>query len=310
MKEIPGLEFISVDQGTLSDEALFEWISSRVLTAPLSKVALRKSNKYGLRESHIECFINVVKPVHSSEFVLDSEGLRHGGYYLIIGGMSQSGKALSLYLAKTYQAKIIIVGRSFKGDSFDIFLSQIIQLGGDCLYHQADISDKNSVRKLIYLLKTQLGKLDGVFDSTLVLKDSHIKNMSETKFEKVLKNNVNGSIHLAEVMSEFPGAIIVFFSSSLSLYGCPRQCDYMVGFAFQEALAHYLSSRGYKARVINWGFRNELDASSSQRIAREYHGGQGALPIGAEESLIGVELALKSSSVQIIVSEPSNVSEG
>jgi len=95
---------------------------------------------------------------------------------LILGGAGGLGLELSLHLAKTVQARLILLGRRELSATQLNTLSQIEAQGGQVLYLRADATDLSSMQTTIEQAKSQFGQINGVIHSAIVLSSKTINN--------------------------------------------------------------------------------------------------------------------------------------
>jgi acyl transferase domain-containing protein/acyl-CoA synthetase (AMP-forming)/AMP-acid ligase II/ubiquinone/menaquinone biosynthesis C-methylase UbiE/acyl carrier protein len=179
---------------------------------------------------------------------------KHQGVYLILGGAGGIGLELSHSLAKTVQARLILLGRRELSAPQLNLLSQIEAQGGKVLYLQADATDLSSMRTAVEQAKSQFGQINGVIHSAIVLKDKTIDNMDEDTFRAALAPKVQGSVVLHKVLQHEQLDFMMFFSSAQSFTGNAGQSNYAAGCTFKDAFAHALKQYDYPVKIINWGY--------------------------------------------------------
>ncbi|MEW5817933.1 MAG: SDR family NAD(P)-dependent oxidoreductase, partial [Spirochaetota bacterium] len=88
---------------------------------------------------------------------------RHQGVYMILGGAGGIGLELSRYLARTVQARLVLLGRSEKLSTEQREkIARIEAHGGKVLYLQADATDLESMRAAVARAKEHFGSIHGV----------------------------------------------------------------------------------------------------------------------------------------------------
>lgn len=114
-----------------------------------------------------------------SPFVPDrnaSPRLKQGGVYLVTGGLGHIGMIFARHLAKTWNARLILVGRSAleaaeqataepedpPAPSRRDRLAELNALGGEAVYVQADVSVLDDVKRLRAVIHERFGRLDGI----------------------------------------------------------------------------------------------------------------------------------------------------
>ncbi len=89
--------------------------------------------------------------------------LRRGGRYLITGGAGAVGRAVARYLAATYGARLVLIGRTETGDEQRALVRDLAGLGGDARYLAADLADESAAADARVGILAHLGEVDGVF---------------------------------------------------------------------------------------------------------------------------------------------------
>ena len=101
--------------------------------------------------------------------------IRKGGVYLITGGLGNLGYTLSTYLQQTYNAKLIVIGRSQlpeapnggTGDNSEIYqkLSKLnnLKAKGEVIYITANVADKNQLAAAVAKADQEFGTINGIF---------------------------------------------------------------------------------------------------------------------------------------------------
>jgi len=225
---------------------------------------------------------------------------KHQGVYLILGGASGIGLELSHYLAKTVQARLILLGRRELSATQLNTLSQIEAQGGQVLYFRADATDFSSMQTAIEQAKSQFGQINGVIHSAIVLKDKTIENMDENTFRVSLAPKVQGSVVLHKVLQNEPLDFMMFFSSAQSFVGNAGQSNYAAGCTFKDAFAHALNQHHtYPVKIINWGYWGSVGVAANEEQRRRF-AAQGILSIEPEEGMEAVARILAHDVTQIM----------
>lgn len=187
-----------------------------------------------------------------------SAALKNQGVYLITGGMGGLGLILAEYLAEQYQAKLVLVGRSFLTESQKILIKKLEKLGSHVIYQQTDVGKYEDLKTLLVTIKKQFGSLNGVFHGAGVLRDALIMKKSITDINEVLTPKVDGTIFLDAITQNEPLDFFILFSSVVSVLGNVGQSDYAYANNFMDQFAEYRETlRKQKQRigktiVINW----------------------------------------------------------
>lgn len=245
--------------------------------------------------------------------------LRQQGVYLITGGMGGIGLTLAEHLARTVQAKLILLGRSTlpKKETWDEWLvnhnpddsiSQKIQkiknlqaLGAEVLPLSADVCNYDSMKQAIALAVEQFGTINGVIHAAGVAGGGMIQLKTPEVAESVFAPKVTGTLVLHEVLKSIDLDFIVLCSSLTSIVGGFGQADYCAANAFLDAFAR----NNCQTIAINWDAWQQVGMAVNTEVPPEMKQWQednlqhGLLPTEAIEVF---DLILNSGLSQVIVS--------
>jgi polyketide synthase PksM len=245
-------------------------------------------------------YVRVLEAVRLA--AIEQSSFKHQGVYLILGGAGGIGLAFCRYLAKTFQARVVLLGRRELDTTLQNKITQIESesQGGKVHYIQADAQDVASMQKAVDLSKSHFGAINGVIHSAIVLRDKTFYNMDEETFRTALAPKVQGSVILHKVLRNEPLDFMMFFSSMQSFSSNAGQSNYAAGCTFKDAFAHYLNqSQSYSIKIINWGYWGSVgivaDEAYNQRLAM-----QGIQSIQPQEGMEAIERILAYPVTQII----------
>jgi acyl transferase domain-containing protein/thioesterase domain-containing protein/aryl carrier-like protein len=204
--------------------------------------------------------------------------LRREGVYLLAGGAGGLGLAVAKYLARTYRAKIVLLGRSPFDSAKRAILDDLNRLGGDGLYFQADITDAAAVRNAVAVIKARYGALHGVFHSAGFANNQSILKKYWADFEAVLAPRVDGVRALDEATASEPLDFFASFSSTSVFLGDMGQCDYAIANRYLDGYAELREKAGGagKSIAINWPLWRDggLHLDAGEEAALRYSGMQ------------------------------------
>ena len=195
---------------------------------------------------------NKKQPLHQTA------GLKHQGVYLITGGAGGLGFIFAEHLAKKYQANLILTGRSELSEEQQTKISALEALGAKVFYHPADVSDFDSVTKLITESRARFGQINGVIHSAGVLRDSYIRNKTRSEMEAVFASKLYGTLNLDQATKNEQLDFFVMFSSLAALAGNAGQSDYSYANHFMDSFAgtrqrlQQSGQRYGKSLSLNW----------------------------------------------------------
>ena len=228
--------------------------------------------------------------------------LKHGGVYLITGGLGGLGLLFARHLAEHYRARLVLSGRSALDAAGEQKLQQLHALGAEVVYLQADVADADRARDLVDGAKSRFGALNGVIHSAGVNDDALLVRKDRERFRRVLAPKVQGTLHLDRFTAEEPLDLFVLFSSGAGSFGNVGQTDYAYANAFMDAFAeHRERARARRQRFgrslsIGWPYwlAGGMQVSAADLQRTEERTGLSALPteigIGYWEALLRADL--------------------
>lgn len=195
---------------------------------------------------------------------------------LVTGGSRGIGRAVVLRLAQ---------------DGFDVsfcYVSQVeaahevekeaSQYGVRVTALQADVTDPESVTKLVATTQEQLGPIDVVVTSAGVARDGPLMTMSHDDWRRVLDVNLDGTYHVCratvfEMMKRKSGCVITMSSVS-GVHGFPTKVNYSASKAgiigLTRALAKEVGRFRIRANVVVPGYiETDLTAGLSDAVREE-----------------------------------------
>jgi amino acid adenylation domain-containing protein/non-ribosomal peptide synthase protein (TIGR01720 family) len=200
--------------------------------------------------------------------------LKHAGVYLITGGLGGIGLALAEFLAKHYQAKLILVGRTGlpereqwpeilsdkqTNNSLSSKIQRLLameQQGATVLTCAANISNEQDVNQVVMDAIKTFGAINGVIHSAGVPGGGMISLKTQEVMNKVLEPKIAGTTTLVEqfLNTDKHQALdfVVICSSLASVIPEVAQFDYSAANAFQDAIAYQYQHHKAQVIAINW----------------------------------------------------------
>jgi acyl transferase domain-containing protein/NAD(P)-dependent dehydrogenase (short-subunit alcohol dehydrogenase family)/acyl carrier protein/SAM-dependent methyltransferase/aryl carrier-like protein len=233
------------------------------------------------------------------------EVLRQRGVYVLVGGGGGIGLEVAGWLARSYQARLVVVGRREEKGELASKLREVEQAGGEVLYVQADVTQPGQARRVVERARERFGAVHGVFHLAMVLQDRSLERMDEQTLRAVLDSKVKTSVEMQAALEGEPLECVVFFSSGQSIWGNAGQANYAAGCTFQDAYGAYLREvKGLPAYVLNWGYWGSVgavaNAQHQQRLAQ-----QGILSIEVDEGMEGMAAVLAGGAPQVMLFKAS-----
>ena len=163
--------------------------------------------------------------------------LRQEGVYLLTGGLGGLGRLFADYLARQYQARLVLTGRSALTDEARAKIAEIEGKGGQVLYVSGDVARIEDAREIVRSARQRFGALNGVIHAAGILRDSFLLKKEFSDFVDVLRPKVHGVAALDEATSDEPLDFFALFSSTAGAFGNAGQSDYAYANGFLDAFA-------------------------------------------------------------------------
>ncbi len=259
-KELPGCTCRCIDLDLQHDR---RDKSAQLLVAEMSTLRTDASVAYRKAERYVEQLVPMPPFAAAAR-----PRIKHGGVYFITGGMGGIGMVLAEYLAREFNAKLVLTGRTqlpspeqwtsaLQNESLSQeekqklqSLLEIQKISGGLLAVSADVSDLDQMQQVISDAKQRFGKIDGVFHAAGVLDDGPLMLKTAESASRVLAPKVRGTLQLAQAFSSEPPDFIALFSSISAIYPPEGQVDYAAANAFLDTFA---AQQGAPYITINWG---------------------------------------------------------
>lgn len=244
-QEYPNISCRSIDVSERESPEALATLLLREITSetPITAVAFRAGARW---TQSFEPIALKTTPTESTSL------LRPGGVYLITGGFGGIGLTLADHLARTVQAKLVLVGRSAPDSSKLLQLEAMEQAGAEIMIAAADIAKADEMAAVIRAAQTRFGSIDGVIHSAGVAGGGIIQLKSRPVAAAVLSPKVAGTQILFELLRDQPVRFFVICSSLASVYGGFGQVDYCAANNFLDAFARAHSTPNCPVISIGW----------------------------------------------------------
>ncbi|MEH2067461.1 MAG: SDR family oxidoreductase [Nostoc sp.] len=239
-------------------------------------------------------WVQTVEPVRLNKSSKAKFRLKEGGVYLITGGLGGAGFTLAEHLAKTVQAKLILLGRSVPvsdewvewlathGEDNDISrkirkVQKLEQFGAEVLVVSADVANEEQMQTAIAKAQERFGQINGVIH-TAGLADyaGVIQRRTKEMTESILAPKLRGTLIIDKLLGHTNLDFFILFSSlSTTLYKTKfGQVGYSAGNEFLDAFSYYKASQNTTFTVsINWDDWQEVGMAVEalkQAVERNY----------------------------------------
>ncbi|KAA1246242.1 SDR family NAD(P)-dependent oxidoreductase, partial [Aquimarina sp. RZ0] len=216
--------------------------------------------------------------------------VKQGGVYLITGGCGGLGRIFASHLSATSGTQLILAGRRKESS---LSASELASLRA--VYYSCDVSDKDSVFRMISDLKDTYGTLDGIIHSAGVLRDGFLLNKAEEEAFSVLSPKILGTRYLDEASKDLDLDFMLYFSSIAGVIGNIGQSDYSSGNAWMDRYAVYrndLVSKGKRKGIslsINWPLWSEGGMSIDAELSHQLASRTGLVSLPTREGIIAFD---------------------
>jgi acyl transferase domain-containing protein len=214
------------------------------------------------------------EPVRLGAPAVGRSRLRQRGVYLLTGGLGGVGLAMALCLARTVQARLVLVGRSSfperadwprwlaehgAGDRTSIQirrLQDLEALGAEVLTITANVADRAAMERALALTYERFGTLHGVFHgagTVGVEAFCEITQVTTYDAEPQFAAKVHGLLVLDQVLAGRPLDFCVLMSSLAAILGGLGFAAYSAANLFLDAFARYKNRSGGMPWIsIDW----------------------------------------------------------
>ena len=209
--------------------------------------------------------------------------LRKGGVYLITGGLGGVGLALARHLSKTWQARLVLLGRTplpERGEWARIAeaadqplalrrrLRQLIELeeaGAEVLAVAADVTDPAQLRSALAAARARFGGVNGVVHAVIEPDHGVIAQRTQAQVEAAFAPKVAGTRALLDAVADQPLDFVLFCSSIATLLGGLGLSDYAAANDYLDAFAS-AHRRGSALPVfsVNWDAWRDVGAAAGK----------------------------------------------
>ncbi|WP_414529158.1 SDR family NAD(P)-dependent oxidoreductase [Nodularia chucula] len=211
------------------------------------------------------------EPICLHQDTAKTHRLKEKGVYLITGGLGGIGLKLAEHLAKTVQAKLVLVGRSefpepdkwsewlTDHDEQDNTSRKILQvqelekLGAEVLVVSADVANHEQMLWAIQKAQKKFGNFNGVIHAAGVPAGGVIQRKTLEMTASILAPKVKGTLVINSILQDTQLDFFVLCSSMTAIQAEFGQVDYASANAFLDAFAQYKTNRdGVFTVSINW----------------------------------------------------------
>ncbi|MBB3643402.1 type I polyketide synthase [Variovorax atrisoli] len=224
--------------------------------------------------------------------------LRTHGVYLITGGLGGVGLSVARHLAKSWQAKLVLFGRTplpersawealaaspEQPEALRRKLLQLLELealGGEVLVLSADVADEAQMQAAAAQARARFGAIHGVIHAAGHANSGMIGQRTRAMVDAVFAPKLRGTQALLEAVREDALDFVLFCSSISAMAGGLGMSDYAAANAYLDALAAQVQrSARHAVFSVNWDAWRDLGMAAGMVLPESVgmDGPEGAL---------------------------------
>ncbi|KAM7191954.1 polyketide synthase [Naviculisporaceae sp. PSN 640] len=170
--------------------------------------------------------------------------------YLVAGGLGGIGRSILGWMADRGARHILVPSRTGAASSeASRLVEELADRGVNISTPKCNVANAH---QLVTLVKECERPIKGCINAAMALNDSTFENMSHAQWQSTVSSKVWTSWHLHQVLPKELDFFILLSSVS-GVIGNPGQSNYAAGCTFQDSLAKYRQSQGWKATSIDLG---------------------------------------------------------
>jgi len=220
---------------------------------------------------------------------------RQRGVYLITGGLGAIGIAVSEYLARNYDARLVLVGRSPVPRTDTI--ERLQTLGADVVYVSADVADMDAMRGAIAQAHQRFGALHGVIHAAGIVGDNGLQEINDCDVEaceRHFRAKAHGLLVLEDVLDGHTLDFCLVVSSLTSVLGGIGHAAYAASNVYMDSFVRR-HNRSHRVPWLSvnfdlWRFHNRTATSGLGRTVDEL-GHTAAEALNAMEAVLAARHA-------------------
>lgn len=265
-QENSGLCFSSIDVPAPEADASNDEILAATLLAELGSTAPETVVAHRAGQRWVQTYQRARLPALPAAH----PRLRHGGVYLITGGLGGIGLAIADYLARTVAARLVLVGRTALPDRASWreliasspensqtrrHIQSVLGLeaaGAQVLTIAADVSDPQQMAGVANRIRNRFGTLHGIVHAAGVAGGGLALLKTREQASKVVSPKVDGAEVLKQCLAHETLDFLALCSSLSSVLGGFGQVDYCAANCVLDAMAYAWGGARTHVVAIDW----------------------------------------------------------
>jgi non-ribosomal peptide synthase protein (TIGR01720 family) len=242
-------------------------------------------------------WVQTFEPVRFDETKGAPPRLREQGVYLITGGLGGVGLEIAKYLARTVQARLVLLNRTSKEAGR---IETLKSLGAEVLVLTADVADKDGLATALTEARRAFGTINGVVHAAGIPPAFIMQRETRETAGRVLWPKVHGTQLLSTLLREDKLDFFLLCSSLRAFLGGPGAAAYCAANSFLDAFAQASESdAGPLTIVVDWD--GWIGVGMDQTVLAD-KSEPAELGMSAEEGIEALQRILWRSLPQVIVS--------
>lgn len=226
---------------------------------------------------------------HELSLDLDPEAV-----YVLAGGFGGLGRGIANMLVDLGARRLCFLSRSgTNSPGAQKALQDLESRGVQVLARACDIADPESVRDALETCSLQLGRIRGVIQCAMVLRDTLFRNMTHREWTESTRPKVQGTWNLHQNLPEVD--FFVTLGSFTNIIGNRGQGNYVAGCAFQDAVAHFRRAKGMRAVTIDVGVVRNAGVLAEQGMTNTLRDFESPYGLDEHELLNLIKMAIAGS---------------
>jgi NADP-dependent 3-hydroxy acid dehydrogenase YdfG/acyl carrier protein len=270
------------------------WLSCHHIDLPLGKVEVNAARvllemDQGRADAEVayrdgERLVSRLRRVDLRQRRRQDLPFKHGGFYLLSGGLGGIGVEVSRYLLKNYGAKLLLIGRTplvetamdpgVAEQSTEASLrlqtfQELKQLGGEVMYEAGDVCDPSALERALENAQSRWDcELDGVIQLAGTFEAQTVLGETRENMARILKAKMSGTWALHQLIKQRSAeTVFISFSSVNGYFGGMAVGAYAAANSFLDSFVHYQRHAGLQhSYSYSWSLWDEVGMSRSYKL--------------------------------------------